>query len=65
MYTTGSVNERPVSVKNLVSEGHPSGFTRARYESKYYLADYEPNKNFQNLGHEMIISIRQKNSEII
>ena len=34
VYTTGPVYERPVSVKNSVSEGHPAGFTRDRYERK-------------------------------
>ena len=54
------VYERPVYVKNPVSEGHPARFTRDRNESKYHLAGYEPNSEVRNLGSERIVSLRVK-----
>ena len=56
----GPVSERPVSVKNLVSDGHPVRFATDLNESEFHVAGYEPNTKFQNLGYDTIISIRLK-----
>ena len=60
-----SPNERPISVKKSVSEGHPSGFTRARYESKYCLAGHVPNYELPKIGTRDNYLDKARNSEII
>ena len=63
-YTVGPVCERPVCVKNPVSEGHFIRFTKDLSETEYHLLGYEPNTKFQNLRYETIISIRLKSAKL-
>ena len=64
IYTVVPVCERPVCVKNLVSEGHFVRFTKDLSEIGYHLLGYEPNTKFQNLRYEKIISIRLKSAKL-
>ena len=58
------VCERPVSVKNLVYEGHPVRFAKDLNEIDYHVPGYEPNTKFQNLRYETIISLRLKSAKL-
>ena len=60
IYTTVPVSERPVSVKNLVYDGHFVRFATDLNDSEFDVAGYEANTKFQNLGYDTIISIRLK-----
>ena len=64
IYTAIPVCERPVSVKNSVSEGHFIRFSKCLIEMWCRLLGYEPTTKFQNLRCEKIISLRLKSAKL-
>ena len=64
MYSAVPVCERPVSVKNSVSEGHFIRFSKDLSEMECRLLGYEPTTKFQNLRCETIISLRLKSAKL-